>query len=113
MEKIEYFSKVLNRVANRESTSQFYDKFPTSDEQYYQGRQEVSNQDYLGLITGYDKENGCVVLVERNYFEPGTDEYYNRKANTSSANTIGNDTGRTSRGIECYPAGAIELGERC
>ena len=42
------------------------------------------------------------VSERRNYFEPGTDEYYNRKANTSSANTIGNDTGRTSRGIECY-----------
>ena len=52
------------------------------------------------------------VSERRNYFEPGTDEYYNRKANTSSANTIGNDTGRTSRGIECYPAGTIELGER-
>ena len=39
------------------------------------------------------------VSERRNYFEPGTDEYYNRKANTSSANTIGNDTGRTSRGI--------------
>ena len=37
------------------------------------------------------------VSERRNYFEPGTDEYYNRKANTSSANTIGNDTGRTSR----------------
>ncbi|MGO5375178.1 hypothetical protein, partial [Bifidobacterium thermophilum] len=29
------------------------------------------------------------VSERRNYFEPGTDEYYNRKANTSSANTIG------------------------
>ena len=47
------------------------------------------------------------VSERRNYFEPGTDEYYNRKANTSSANTIGNDTGRTSRGIECYPAGTL------
>ena len=28
----------------------------------------------------------------RNHFEPETDGYYNRKANTSSANTIGNDT---------------------
>ena len=46
----------------------------------------------------------------RNHFEPETDGYYNRKANTSSANTIGNDTGRTGWGIECYPAGAIELG---
>ena len=27
------------------------------------------------------------VSERRNYFEPGTDEYYNRKANTSSANT--------------------------
>lgn len=35
------------------------------------------------------------VSERRNYFEPGTDEYYNRKANTSSANTIGNDTGMT------------------
>lgn len=47
----------------------------------------------------------------RNHFEPETDGYYNRKANTSSANTIGNDTGRTGWEIECYPAGAIELGE--
>ena len=46
----------------------------------------------------------------RNHFEPETDGYYNRKANTSSANTIGNDTGRTGWEIECYPAGAIELG---
>ena len=35
------------------------------------GRQELSNQDYLGLITGYDKENKCLIMVERNYFEPG------------------------------------------
>ena len=33
----------------------------------------------------------------RNHFEPETDGYYNRKANTSSANTIGNDTGRTGK----------------
>lgn len=39
------------------------------------------------------------VSERRNYFEPGTDEYYNRKANTSSANTIGNDTGRTGWGM--------------
>ena len=70
-EKIEYFSKVLNRVANRESTSQFYDKFPTSDEQYYQGRQEVSNQDFLGIVLGYDKKSKIVTLSQRNYFKTG------------------------------------------
>ena len=50
------------------------------------------------FIAGYCKISLIKSVSERrNYFEPGTDEYYNRKANTSSANTIGNDTGRTSR----------------
>ena len=53
------------------------------------------------------------VAERRNYFEQGTDGYYNRKANTSSADTIGNDTGGMSRGTKCYPAGAIELGKGC
>ena len=70
-EKIDYFAKVLNRVANRESTSQFFDKFPDHNEQYYQGRQEVSNQDFLGIVLGYDKETKEVTLSQRNYFKKG------------------------------------------
>lgn len=70
-EKIEYFAKVLNRVANRESTSQFFDKFPDHNEQYYQGRQEVSNQDFLGIVLSYDKETKEVTLSQRNYFKKG------------------------------------------
>ena len=70
-EKIEHYSKVLNRVANRESTSQFFDKFPNEDEQYYQGRQEVSNQDFLGIVINYDKTTNEVTLEQRNYFKPG------------------------------------------
>ena len=61
----------LSKVANREVSSHFFNKEADYTDQYYTGRQELSNQDYLGLITGYDKDNGCVVLVERNYFEPG------------------------------------------
>ena len=70
-EKIEYFAKVLNRVANRESISQFFDKFPDHNEQYYQGRQEVSNQDFLGIVIAYDKELKEVTLSQRNYFKKG------------------------------------------
>ena len=70
-EKIEYYSKVLNRVANRESTSQFFDKFPSVDEQYYLGRQEVSNQDFLGIVIDYNNDTNEVVLEHRNYFKPG------------------------------------------
>ena len=63
------------------------------------------------FIAGYSEISLIKSASERrNHFEPETDGYYNRKANTSSANTIGNDTGRTGWGIECYPAGTIELG---
>ena len=68
MEVLEYR---LSKVANREVSTHFFNKEADYTDQYYTGRQELSNQDYLGLITGYDKDNGCVVLVERNYFEPG------------------------------------------
>lgn len=61
----------LSRVANREVSTQFFLKTADYTDQYYSGRQELSNQDYLGLITGYDEENNCIVLVERNYFKPG------------------------------------------
>lgn len=61
----------LSRVANREVSTQFFLKEADYTDQYYSGRQELSNQDYLGLITGYDEENNCIILVERNYFKPG------------------------------------------
>lgn len=68
MQELEYR---LSRVANREVSTHFFLKEADYDDQYYSGRQELSNQDYLGLITSYDKENNCIVLVERNYFKPG------------------------------------------
>ena len=60
----------LSRVANREVSTQYLMKEADYTDQYYSGRQELSNQDYLGLITGYDCENKCIILVERNYFSP-------------------------------------------
>ena len=43
-----YYLNILNRCANRESTPQFYDKLPGVNEQYFNGREEISNQDLLG-----------------------------------------------------------------
>ena len=70
-DKIEYFSKVLNRVANRESTVQFYNEFPGVEAQYFLGRQEVSNQDFLGIVLDYDEKDKIVTITQRNYFKPG------------------------------------------
>lgn len=70
-EKIKYYTKILNRVANRDSISQFFDRFPGVNEQYYLGRQEISNQDYLGIVLDYDKDSKIVTLEQRNYFKTG------------------------------------------
>lgn len=68
---IEYYLGVLNRVANRESTPQFIDKLPGKNEQYFLGREEVSNQDFLGLVLSYDEETCMATIEERNYFKVG------------------------------------------
>ena len=69
-EKLELLEYRLSRVANREVSTHYFNKEADETDQYYTGRQEISNQDYLGLITGYDHENKCIILVERNYFKP-------------------------------------------
>ena len=67
--RIEYYLKVLGRVANRDSCDQFFNKFPGVEEQYFLGREEVSNQDYLGIVNSYDGE--YVTITQKNYFKPG------------------------------------------
>ena len=69
--RIAYYSKVLNRVANRDNTIQFYDKLPTKNEQYFLGREEVSNQDFLGIVEDYDEDKQEVTLRQKNYFKEG------------------------------------------
>lgn len=64
-----YSNDIMNRCANRESTPQFYDKFPTEEEQYYLGREEVSNQDFLGIVI--DSNENEILLEQRNYFKIG------------------------------------------
>jgi len=70
-EDIKYYKKVLNRVSNRENTSQFYEGVPGVEGQYYTGRQEVSNQDFLGLVLSYDKKTKEAIVEQRNKFSIG------------------------------------------
>ncbi len=66
-----YYLSILNRCANRDSISQFFDNLPGKDEQYFLGRDEVSNKDFLGIVKEYDSLNKVVTLEQRNYFKPG------------------------------------------
>ncbi len=61
--------KILSRVSNRENSTHFYNKEADNRDQYYVGRQEISNQDYLGII--YAKENNLYCIRQRNYFKLG------------------------------------------
>lgn len=60
---------ILNRCANRETCPQFFHRKPDELEQYYNGRQEESNQDFLGVVLDYN--DGIMTITERNYFEVG------------------------------------------
>jgi len=63
--------QILARVANRETSTHYYEHSANHTDQYYTGRQELSNQDYIGLILDYDKTKKIVTLTQRNYFKPG------------------------------------------
>ncbi len=70
-EEASYYLKILNRCANRESVPQFFHKLPNENEQYFLGRNESSNQDFLGLVLDYDEKTKLATIEERNYFKKG------------------------------------------
>ena len=69
LENLEKEIKILSKVSNRENSTHFYFKEADVSDQYYIGRQESSNQDYLGIII--DKKDNLYKVNQRNYFKLG------------------------------------------
>ena len=65
------YEKVLRRCANRDSVPQFFNQVFDKSVQYYNGRVEVTNQDFLGTIISYDKKTSLAKLEQRNHFKKG------------------------------------------
>ena len=61
----------LSRVANRAVSTHYLLREADATDQYYTGRNEASNQDYLGQVISYDKKHKLIKIYERNYFEVG------------------------------------------
>ncbi len=61
--------KILDRVSNRKSTSQYFLRNATRKDQYYSSREEYSNQDFLAFVLDYDKNNKMAKIEQRNYFK--------------------------------------------
>ena len=65
------YEGILRRVANRDSIAQFFNGNYGKDVQYYNGRQEITNQDFLGLVLEYDENTKLAKIEQRNYFKKG------------------------------------------
>lgn len=68
-ELMEYYKRVLNRLSNRENKSQFFTGDVNVSDQYYTGRKEVSNQDFLGVVLDYS--DNVMKIEQRNNFKVG------------------------------------------
>lgn len=68
-ELMEYYKRVLNRLSNRENKSQLFTGDVNRSDQYYTGRKEVSNQDFLGVVLDYS--DGVMKIEQRNNFKVG------------------------------------------
>ena len=65
------YEQILRNCANRDSIVQFYDGNYDSSCSYYNGRDEVSNQDFLGIVLDYDSKTQLATIEQRNYFKKG------------------------------------------
>lgn len=63
--------RILNRVSNRESKDQFFSRKTNYNDQYFNDSFEMTNKDFLGIVTSYDKEKKLINLEQRNYFKLG------------------------------------------
>ena len=70
---IEYnkYEQILRNCANRDSIVQFYDGNYDCSCSYYNGRKEVSNQDFLGIVLDYDVNTKLATVQQRNFFKRG------------------------------------------
>ena len=66
----EKYEKILRDCANRDSVPQFFNGIKDERASYYNGREETTNQDFIGVILDYT--DGVATIEERNYFERGT-----------------------------------------
>ena len=63
--------KILRNCANRDSVPQFFNNVYDSTCSYYNGRVEISNQDFLGIVLDYDDNTKIATIEQRNYFKKG------------------------------------------
>ena len=64
-------AEILKRCANRDNVAQFFNGIYDETVQYYNGRLEITNQDFLGMILDYNPQTNLAKIEQRNYFKLG------------------------------------------
>ena len=67
----EQLEQILRNCANRDAVIQFFYGLKDETCSYYNGREEISNQEFLGIVLDYDKETNIATIEQRNYFKKG------------------------------------------
>lgn len=71
-EDINKFKENLEKVSNRENSSQYMkNEIDYNDQYYLTERSEKSNQDFLALVLSYDRKEKILYLKQRNLFSKG------------------------------------------
>ena len=78
------YERILRNVANRDSVPQFFNGVKDVRCNYYNGREEISNQDFLGIVLDYDEDTKLATIEQRNYFKTGDNvELFGPKIDTT------------------------------
>ena len=65
------YQKTLDDFSNRDSIAQFFNGNYGKEVQYYNGRSEATNQEFIGIILSYDEKTKLAKVQQRNHFKIG------------------------------------------
>lgn len=66
----EWYEEIA-KVSNRDFTTGFFFNKPGADDHNYGTSSYIRNYDFVGVVKGYDKDNGLVLIEQRNRFKVG------------------------------------------
>ena len=67
----EEWVRELDKCANRETASSFFEGFPDYTNHMYGTHSRKTTHEFAGLVLDYDRETGIATIQQRNHFKPG------------------------------------------
>ncbi|WP_342046326.1 peptidase U32 family protein [Bacillus sp. OTU530] len=61
----------LDKCANRETASSFFEGVPGYQEQMYGNHSKKTTYDFVGMVLDYNEETNIATIQQRNHFKPG------------------------------------------